>query len=220
MTEFNQRTIANNETLGERLQRARLHQRRSVQDVARDLQIRPDYITAIEASDYKALPGAVFVKNYVRKYAKYLRIGRQATEELLIDELAVYESTPDIPTTTKHLSKQPLQVRQVVIGLAIILLGIGVGTYLSFAISNIIQPPSLTLDSLPEKTTTEQRSVIVSGKTAPEALILINDQSVPVKSDGSFSQSMTLQPGINLFKVVAKTKRSKERIEYQQVVVE
>ncbi len=220
MTEFNQRTIANNETLGERLQRARLHRKRSIQEVAKDLQIRPDYIAAIEASDYKSLPGAIFVKNYVRKYAKYLQVGRQTTEQLLTEELAVYESTPDIPTTAKHLSKQPLQVRQVIIGLAIILLIIGVGAYLSFAISNIIQPPALTLNSLPDKVTIEQRSVTVSGKTAPEALILINDQSVAVKSDGSFSQTMTLQPGINLFKVVAKTKRSKERIEYQQVVVE
>lgn len=220
MTEFNQRTIANNETLGERLQRARLHRKRSVQDVAKDLQIRPDYIAAIEASDYKALPGAVFVKNYVRKYAKYLQIGRDTTEQLLQDELAVYESTPDIPTTAKHFTKQPLQIRQLIIGIAIIFLIVGVGTYVSFAISNIIQPPSLALDTLPAKVTLEERSITVSGKTAPEAIILINDQSVAVKSDGSFSQSMILQPGINLFKVVAKTKRSKEHVEYQQVVME
>lgn len=220
MAEFNQRTIANNETLGERLQRARIHRKRSVQDVANDLHIRADYITAIEASDYKSLPGAVFVKNYVRKYAKYLQVGLQTTEQLLQDELAVYESTPDIPTTAKHFTKQPLQVRQVLIVLAVIFLIIGVGVYLSFAISNIIQPPSLTLDTLPAKVTIEERSVTVSGKTDSEAMVLINDQSVSVKADGSFSQNMTLQPGINLFKVVAKTKRSKEHIEYQQVVVE
>lgn len=220
MTDFNQRSIANNETLGEQLQRARLHHKHSIQDVATALHIRPEYIAAIEASNYPALPGPVFVKNYVRKYAKYLRIGQHATEQLLQQELAVYEARPHIPTTTQHLSKQPLQVRQVLIALAIIFLIIGVGAYLSFAISNIIQPPVLLIDELPAKITADQRSVIVSGKTAPEANVFINNQAVAVKSDGSFSQSMTVQTGINLFTIVAKTKRSKERVEYQQIVVE
>lgn len=220
MTEFNKRSISNNETLGERLQRARLGSGIAITDIAKQIKIRPEYIKALEQSDYKALPGNIFVKNYVRKYAKFLRLGRNTTEQLLQEELEVYQEQPDIPTTTQHLAKQPLKVKQVIIILVVLFIIIGVGTYFIFAVSNIIQPPALYIDPVPTRLMIEDRVVIVTGTTVPEAMVLINDQPVAVKEDGSFSQNMIIQNGINLFTVIAKTKRSKENIKYLQVVVE
>ncbi len=220
MNDFNRRTVTGAEILGERLRRVRNDAGIDIEVVAEDLRIRPEYIKAIEESNYTALPGSVFVKNYVRKYAVYLKLGKHYTEQLLREELAVYEANPDIPTTTSHLAKQPLQVRMVVILLAVIFGIVAVGSYVSFAVANIIQPPELYLDPIPEQLHIDDRKVTISGETISEATVQINDKSIDVTEDGAFSEDVLLQEGINVFKVVAKTKRSKERVEFRQVVVQ
>lgn len=220
MTGFEARPIAQAKTVGEQLQAARLAEGRSIDYVATQLNIRTEYIKAMEASDYHSLPSAVFVKQYVRQYAKYLRLNLRQVEETLQHELIIYQRRVHIPTIKRHLLRQPLKVIHVIIGLSIIFSIVAAGIYFVAQISNIIQPPPLLLDGIPVKVPTSQRSITVSGKTAPEAIILINNQAITVRSDGSFSQVMTLQPGINLFKITAKTKRSRDKIEYQQIVVE
>lgn len=219
MTEFNQRPIANHETLGDRLRRTREQQRLTLAQAAAALHIRRDYLEAIEHSQYRALPSSVFVKHYIRNYARYLGLGKQTTEALLQAELRVYEPKPAIPTLKRYLTKQPLKLAQVVMVVLIIFAILAVGTYLSFEISNIVEPPALQLDQLPSQVTAEQRFVTITGRTTPEATILINDQAIPVSVDGVFSQVVTLHTGSNVFKIVAKTKRSRERVLYQQIIV-
>lgn len=220
MTGFEARPIAQAKTVGEQLQAARLAEGRSIDYVATQLNIRTEYIKAMEASDYHSLPSAVFVKQYVRQYAKYLRLNLKQAEETLQYELTIYQRRVHIPTIKRHLLRQPLKVIHVIIGLSIIFIVVAAGIYFVAQISNIIQPPPLLLDAIPAKVPTSQRFITVSGKTVPEAIILINNQAITVRSDGSFSQVMTLQSGINLFKITAKTKRSRDKIEYQQIVVE
>lgn len=220
MTGFDQRSLTNSSTLGDHLRKARTQRGISIDQVADALRIRKAYIEAIERSDYTALPSGVFVKNYIRKYAKYLQLGKHTIEELLQEELTVYADNPDIPTLTRHLTKQPLKVFQVVAAVAILLVALSVGIYFLIEISNISQPPDLSINEMSSRVEFDQRFVTVVGKTAPEASVTINGQAVSVTADGSFEQVMTLQTGSNVFKIVAKTKRSKENIQYKQIVVE
>lgn len=220
MSGFQQRSLANNSTLGERLKQVRLDQHIELDVAAQHLKIRPDYLRAIEASDYTALPSAVFVRNYVRKYAKYLKLGSHATEELLEQELQVYETQVDIPTLKQHLNKRPLKIAHVLSAMAVVLAVLIVIAYFSFEVSNIVQPPEVTLDELPQQVTFDQRFINLAGQTVPGATVFINGQTVPVQEDGSFLQAVTLQTGVNLFKIVVKTKRSREYIEFQQIIVE
>jgi len=218
--QFEQRAVSNTTTLGERLQQARKDKHIDIERVAKDIQIRAEYIQAIEDSNYTALPSTVFVKNYVRKYAQYLRFDKALTEELLTEELAVYTPDPDIPTLQGHLTKPPLKVVNVLAIVTVLLAALVIITYFSFEISNIIQPPELTIEELPARASLDERFVTITGQTAPEATVFINDQLVAVKEDGSFAQLVTLQTGVNVFKVVAKTKRSREHTEYRQIVLE
>ncbi|MDP3970681.1 MAG: helix-turn-helix domain-containing protein [bacterium] len=219
MTSFQQRSISNTKTLGDRLRQVRIDSNLSIERVANDLQIRKDYIQAIEDSNYKALPSTLFVKNYVRKYAKYLKIGNHATEQLLEEELKVYETQPNIPTMKRHLTKQPLKVFHIILGLSVIFIAVLVAAYFIFEIQNIAQPPVVELQEIPSTVEFDQRFVDINGQTVSEAIVTINDQPVAVKEDGSFNQSVTLQEGVNVFKIVVKTKRSKEFVEYRQIIM-
>lgn len=220
MGSFQQRKLSHTLTLGEYLQEARKNRHINLEQAATDLKIRSEYLRALEKSDYRSLPSPVFVKNYVQKYAHYLQLPTEQTSQLLAGELKVYTPKPSIPTLQGHLTKQPLRVAHVAGIVGVLLLILAVVTYFSFEISSTIQPPELVLETLPEKVSINDRFVTIAGHTAPEALVTINDQAVAVKEDGSFAQPVTLQTGVNLFKITVKMKRSRERVEYHQIVVE
>jgi len=60
--------------IGEQLRRAREKRNLSVQHIADRLYLSPNVISALEADDYESLPSAVFVRGYLRNYAKLLEI--------------------------------------------------------------------------------------------------------------------------------------------------
>lgn len=219
-TTFNQRTIANAQTLGKKLQQIRESSHLSLAQVSERLRIKQAYLEAIEQSRYTALPSGVFVKNYVQRYVKLLGLSWATVEPLLQAELKVYEQAPDIPTLKRYLTKQPLQLVKVVIALVIVFIVLGLGAYFGLEITNIVEPPSLVITELPSKLSYAERLVIVAGQTDPEAVVSINDQAISVLPDGQFSQQMSLQPGSNVLRIEAKTKRSQPHIQYIQVYVE
>lgn len=61
-------------TLGAALRAAREAAGLSVADVAQALKYAPRQIERLEADDYAALPGAVFVRGFVRNYARLVKI--------------------------------------------------------------------------------------------------------------------------------------------------
>lgn len=60
------------ETLGQRLRKAREAKRISLAAVEEATRIRRQYLEALEADQYDALPGAVFLRGFVRNYALFL----------------------------------------------------------------------------------------------------------------------------------------------------
>ncbi|MDR0434869.1 MAG: DUF4115 domain-containing protein [Gracilibacteraceae bacterium] len=73
--------------VGETLRAAREDMGLSYQDVERSIKIRAFYIQAIEEERFGELPGAAYVKGFIRSYAKYLRLDDDAV-------IAAYMSSP------------------------------------------------------------------------------------------------------------------------------
>lgn len=218
--QFNQRSIADSATLGQKLKQVRERSHLTILQVSERLQIKPEYIEAIELSRYTALPSSVFVKNYVQRYVKLLGLNWATVLPLLDTELKVYQHTPGIPTQKRYLAKQPLQLMKVVIGLVVLFAVIALGAYFGLEITNIVEPPKLAVIELPSHLAYADRIIMLSGQTDPEAVVSINDQVIPVLPTGQFSQQMSLQPGSNLLKIEAKTKRSQPHTQYLQIYVE
>lgn len=68
------------ETLGQRLRKAREAKQLSLAAVEEATRIRRQYLEALEADQYDALPGTVFLRGFVRNYALFLGLD---PEELL-----------------------------------------------------------------------------------------------------------------------------------------
>ena len=61
----------NESSIGEVLRLAREQQGLTLQDVSYALNIKREYLEALEKDEYDAIPGAVFVKGFLRNYGNF-----------------------------------------------------------------------------------------------------------------------------------------------------
>jgi cytoskeleton protein RodZ len=69
-------------SIGETLREARMRQRLDITDVEAQTKIRAKYLRALENEDFGMLPGATFVKSFLRTYAEFLGLD----PHLLVEE--------------------------------------------------------------------------------------------------------------------------------------
>lgn len=82
---------------GDVLQTEREVQGWTLTDIAAATHIKTDYLAALEADKYDTIPGAVFVKGFIRSYANYLGING---EELI--DLYLQHTTPERPQPVRR----------------------------------------------------------------------------------------------------------------------
>ena len=71
---MNEKLLDSTKSPGIRLQTRRLKNEWSIEDVAADLNLRIEVISALEADDYSKLPERTYVLGYLRAYARLLGI--------------------------------------------------------------------------------------------------------------------------------------------------
>lgn len=92
-------------TLGEKLREAREARGYSLREVADNTRISARHLEAIEADDYKPLPGGVFNKGFIRAFARY--VGVDETEALgdytrQMSQQGFSASEGETPISRKH----------------------------------------------------------------------------------------------------------------------
>ncbi|TDT41631.1 cytoskeleton protein RodZ [Halospina denitrificans] len=122
------------ETVGETLRAARERHNLELQAVADQLHLRPSIIRAIEEGDYQSMPGELFLKGYVRSYA---RLTEQDGDDLVMRldrELAPLrrEEQQKEPSTTEIIQLRKERRRRVVGTLIALVAALIVGWVLLF----------------------------------------------------------------------------------------
>lgn len=77
-----------------------------------------------------------------------------------------------------------------------------------------ITPPELTITAPADDTTVTAAELNVNGKTEPNAQLIINNKSVQVNADGTFSGQLTLSPGTNKIKLTAVDASRNETVKF------
>lgn len=99
--------------LGQQLREARLEKGMSLDDVQEMTKIRKRYLEAIEAGDYKVLPGSFYVRAFIKTYAETVGLN---PDELLEEHKEVSLSQPQAtmePVIQKRSSNRPPTERNV-----------------------------------------------------------------------------------------------------------
>lgn len=202
-------------TLGEKLVKLRSQYRMSLTEIAKATRIQAKYLEALESGDYQSLPAEVYVRGFLRSYARYLGLEDEAFVKL-------YDKEKHIRT---HLGKtEPAKERpKVILGRVwvvtprtLVWIGIGVvllGTfgYLLRELNSFVAEPHLIVTSPVSGMTTSEGSLTLIGRTDAGARIMLNGQSVFVNGDGAFQELLTLQPGTNTFQVSATNRFEKTK---------
>lgn len=222
MTVFKHRSIDSSRTLGDRLRAHREQADTLLDEASRATSISLKYLAAIEESAYQRLPGDVYTRNFLKKYAIFLKLNPN-------DVIAHYDQESGVIKTfvesgprfvQRHVDEKPVYTprRLRLIGLSVLI--IVIVTYLAWQVWSIIRPPRLILDSPVPGLSTIERSVEVRGTAERESEVTINGQSVLVDGNGQFVESIDLHPGLNTIQVVAARKRSRSQTILRQVLVQ
>jgi cytoskeletal protein RodZ len=96
--------------LGRALRTARLRCGKSLEEAGRDLRVRIDYLDALEREDFTELGGDVYVRSFMRSYARYL--GLNADKALAYYERAHRRPRPEPAPVERSPVVAPTEARQ------------------------------------------------------------------------------------------------------------
>ena len=209
-------------TLGEKLRQLREERRLRVVDLSRKITVKVAYITALQEGRYDQLPTKVYVKGFVRSYARYFGVPEDVLLHLFEREYNVFRNI-NHADYEEEVSRMPRVPRFVVtprtiaafFGVAVL---VGIGVYLFYGVDNFVSSPWLVVDEPAAGATIDGDTVTVVGRTRPNSQVRINGQAVLAGTDGSFREDVRLSVGANT--VIVESTNTFDKTTTQQVIVE
>lgn len=211
-------------SVGALLERGRLELGLTLPEAAARLKIPEATVAALETGDCAKLPDDVYSRIHLKAYCRLLNLDIRATVQLYRQErhraarhpAGSYRRHPSAGISFWQMLAAPRAIRS----LAMIALAAGLGGYIVWSIINIITPPRVIVNTPHDGMVTAERQVAVEGRTDREVSLLINGKPVAPDSLGNFHDSLELQSGLNVVRVVASRKHSKETTVTRRVIVE
>ncbi len=197
--------------LGERLLEARERKGVDLYRAERDTKIRVKYLAALERSDFKELPGAVYTKGFLRNYALYLGLD---PEEVLEQWKTEVGSRPAEPVV---IVPRPLEAPRggltftpgIVIAALLTLAVVAFAGYIALQLFRFAQPPRLTVTS-PASVVSEIDAdhLLIAGQSDAGATVTIQATGNQVyrltaDSTGAWSKDVPLNKGRNDLTITA-----------------
>lgn len=202
-------------TLGEKLKKLRTDFRMSLTDVAKATRIQVKYLELLESGAYEKLPADVYVRGFLRSYARYLNVDEQALVKL-------YERERNIQQNLGHETKKkepafalaPVSLvitsRTLIIGMIGLLL-FGAFFYLYREFQSFGSEPLLVIYAPENGSVVDRGDVLLSGKTDRGAQVTLNGQNIFVDTDGTFHEKLVLNPGVNAVNLRTVNRFEKEK---------
>ncbi|MFA6994821.1 MAG: helix-turn-helix domain-containing protein [Patescibacteria group bacterium] len=219
MPVFASKKLPLEETWGEKLRQKRHYQNLKIEDIAKTLNIRTEYLIALEEERFDKLPSGLYGKNFLKQYAIFL--GFKPADLLTVWDSQSAEYSPNDPFSRKTIKPHkfivlPKIIRNTLIASAVLICFL----YLIFYFKNITSLPKLTIIYPVKNLLTSKNSIIVSGWVEPGAEITINNENVLNNNNGYFSQKVNLKKGLNNLIITAKKKYSQTQVIAREILVE
>ncbi len=213
MTSFIKRKIETL-TLGEKLKKIREKSGISLVEVATQTKIKKEYLEKIEKSDYEKLPFDVYVRGFLRNYARYLnldseKVVNQFNREIGVrDNIKKYQTRKNSDENRFNFPSLVITPKMVSVFFSILVVLIGF-SYFYFEVDSFSKDPSLIIENPLSDQIVKDSSIEVVGKTDFENKITINNEAIFVDSDGFFREKIGLQQGVNEITIEAFNKFGK-----------
>jgi cytoskeletal protein RodZ len=203
-------------TLPDRLLAARERRGVDLYRAERDTKIRAHYLAALERGDYRELPGAVYVKGFLRNYATYLGLDpedvleqwRRERGEAAVPSAAIAGPQP-LVAPRPGLTFSP----GLVVAALLTLVVIAFVAYLGVQLLRFAKPPTIAVSAPVEAVLEVDEETTVytfAGTSIPGATVEIaatgREQPYRATADGAgvWTREVELSRGRNQFVVTAK----------------
>lgn len=211
-------------SVGERLKQARQNANLSVSYIAQKINISPKYLEAIEAGNYRLLPGEVYAKNFLKAYLHFFQLDAEEFLSQFTSEQKIYTNTTqgkDFKQPVARVSRLNLLVGPKLLrGVAVALVAGIVLVYLGLTFQGIVASPKLEIIQPADNVQITDSFIQIVGVTDPENIVTINGQQILIDQQGKFNELIDLQNGVNIIEVMAERKHGKQTKLYRQVVVD
>jgi len=115
-------------SLGEQLRRAREERGVSLREISEHTRITMRHLEAIEADDFKNLPGGIFNKSFIKAYARYIKFDEARAVELYASTAREHGESVDEVATSPQRSRiytnDPARSPLVTLALSAVIVGI------------------------------------------------------------------------------------------------
>ena len=166
-------------SIGTVLREARVHHGLSVDEVSGRIKFAPRQVEALEADDYAHLPEAVFLRGFVRSYARLLQLDAEPL-------LAVLPHAPEqsVPLEAKALTEVPFPNIYTERKQNIIWLAAALAVAVALALAAWLLGGKPTEQGTPEVTVSGEQNTTVETLALPEAVpISAVPEAEPMKSN-------------------------------------
>jgi cytoskeletal protein RodZ len=167
----------------------------TVEKLARQTGISERHLRALFEGDYKKLPSAPYVRGYLSKIAALLDLNTNSLWKIYQDEHHTYHSGPkDVLPLNRYALKRVN--KKSLLGVLIVAV---VVAYVFVNAPRLFGQPDLqlTIPTTEEDTISTAETIVLQGSINPGDRLRVSDQEVGVQSDGTFSYSYHLEPGLN-----------------------
>jgi cytoskeleton protein RodZ len=171
------------ETVGQDLRSARQKRGEEIADIAKELKIRRDYLTAIEDSRFDALPGRTYAIGFIRTYAQYLGLDGAECVERLKTEIAGRGDAKEHAVALSPPRERRLPPGGIVFLVLLLIAGVYLSYYLYVSAQRIATPPVIPVPERLANEVAQPSGSAPVANTEPAPANLPEPQAVPPAPD-------------------------------------
>ena len=227
---FRTRKIKVEQSIGDRLKRARIRRKVSVAEVEEETRIRAKFILALESDSWEQIPSEVYGRGYLEAYAAYLELPVEEMMHQYEQSRSTYwrfdakdaQLAPVSSLPRRRLIITPkLFIGTGIVAVALIFMGIVLSEVINFTKAPALEiaTPAQAKEIGASQLEVYANNFTVAGTTTSGASVTINGQPAAVGADGHFSENVPVQHGNNEIDVVATNLSGKTTSETLSVTV-
>jgi len=195
-------------TVGEILKKARLDRQLELEQVEIATKIRKEFLEALEENNFSRLPSHTSARGFLKNYAEFLGLPPKPI-------LAIFRrdfNQPEVisKSITKDIEGKIKWNPKLTLIAIVVIFFLGLSFWLGYQYFSFKRAPFLELALPHEGEQISGEKIEVTGKTQPDALVIINDVPVVLSFGGEFHYQQDLFPGENKIVVVAKNRMGRE----------
>lgn len=208
--------------LSEQIRAWRMSLNMSVEEIAKQMSVRPEIILAFEEGDYGVFPARVYAVGYLKRMIDHFSI---FPSEVLLDALKIeWEqkrgSSDNVIRRLPHSRQKKWYITpRRLLGVCGCVVFLFFAWFLSAQLIGFTGAPSLHIDEPRVSTMIETPIVRIRGSTEKESQLTVNGREITMNGDGAFDEEIELISGVNALHFFVQNRFGKSSEETRYVVV-